>query len=283
MRTTMPFSTTRRLALAVTAAVAIALAASADVRAQSASADADDWQFGLSIYGWFPSVSGETAVPVSGEGGEIGVDVEDIIGDLEFVLMGTLDVHKGRWGMVADLIYMDIGASANGTRNGTIGGSPIPADAAADLKLDLQSLVVNLAGTYRAVEKPGLVLDVLAGVRYLDVEQKLDYTVSGSAGRSRSGEQTGTGEVSADNWDALIGLRGRFAFGAEDTWFVPYYLDVGTGDSDLTSQGAAGLGYAFAWGDLVADWRYLYYDLSSDGAIADMLFNGPVAGATFRW
>jgi hypothetical protein len=85
------------------------------------------------------------------------------------------------------------------------------------------------------------------------------------------------------NWDVIFGVRGRFAFGSQKALFIPYYLDMGVGDSDLTWQGVAGLGYAFGWGEIVAAWRHLYYDMSSGSAIDEISFSGPVAGVTFRW
>lgn len=60
-------------------------------------------------------------------------------------------------------------------------------------------------------------------------------------------------------------------------------MDAGTGDSDLTWQAAAGLGYTFGWGDVAIIWRYLDYDLPSDAKVADMNFSGPEAGVIFRW
>ncbi|MBK6396605.1 MAG: hypothetical protein IPF73_19570, partial [Betaproteobacteria bacterium] len=48
----------------------------------------------------------------------------------------------------------------------------------------------------------------------------------------------------------IIGVKGRYAFGADRRWFAPYYLDVRTGDSDLTWQAMGGLGYRFSWGDI---------------------------------
>ena len=44
---------------------------------------------------------------------------------------------------------------------------------------------------------------------------------------------------------------------------MPFYLDVGTGQSDRTTQAAVGLAYAFNWGDIDAMWRYLDYNLKS--------------------
>ena len=60
-------------------------------------------------------------------------------------------------------------------------------------------------------------------------------------------------------------------------------MDLGFGESNLTWQGVDGLGYAFRWGDIVAAWRYLYYDMASDAAIDNISFNGPEAGVALRW
>ena len=38
-----------------------------------------------------------------------------------------------------------------------------------------------------------------------------------------------------------------------------------------------------AKGELGVEWRYLDYDLKSDGPITDLNFNGPAAGVVFRW
>ena len=34
-------------------------------------------------------------------------------------------------------------------------------------------------------------------------------------------------------WDGIIGAKGRLALGANRQWFVPYYVDVGTGAADI--------------------------------------------------
>jgi hypothetical protein len=115
------------------------------------------------------------------------------------------------------------------------------------------------------------------------VEQKVKWDITGDVGPIAIPDRSGKVKESLSNWDALIGVRGRFAFGADYTWFVPYYLDVGAGDSDFTWQGFAGIGYAFHWGEVVAAWRYLYYDFPSSKAIDDMSFSGPVIGVTFSW
>ena len=51
----------------------------------------------------------------------------------------------------------------------------------------------------------------------------------------------------------------------------------------LDLQAAAGISYAFQWGELNALWRYLGYDLKPGRSLEDLKFNGPLIGATFRW
>ena len=64
---------------------------------------------------------------------------------------------------------------------------------------------------------------------------------------------------------------------------MPYYIDVGTGQTHLTWQGIAGLGYAFSWGDLIAVWRYIDYRFKSGDTFGSLSMNGPAIGAAFRW
>jgi hypothetical protein len=276
------FNSTAWKSLALVVLIIAFLESTAALAQQPASQD-ESWQFGVSIYGWFPDITGQTAFTQPGGGSDFEIDVDDILKDLEFTMMGMLEVHKGRWGFLTDLIYMDAKDSENGTRKAAIGRRQLPVGAAADIDLDLKSWIWTLAGTYRAIDQYGLTLNVLAGARYLDVEQEVDWDVTGNVGLIPVPDRTGSAKASLTNWDALIGVRGRYAFGARKAWFVPYHLDVGTGDSDFTWQGIAGLGYAFRWCEVAAVWRYLYYDLPSDKAISDVSFSGPAAGVTFRW
>ena len=80
----------------------------------------------------------------------------------------------------------------------------------------------------------------------------------------------------------IAGVRGHWKLG-DGAWFVPYYLDAGTGSSVLTAQALAGVGYAFKWGEIVATYRYVLYDMGDDKLLQDIRFAGPAIGATFRF
>jgi hypothetical protein len=60
-------------------------------------------------------------------------------------------------------------------------------------------------------------------------------------------------------------------------------VSTGTGDSDLTWQGIAGVGHDFKGGEIIAAWRYLDYDFKSGKSIESLHFSGPGAGVAFRW
>lgn len=268
----------RRLTLGAVLA-ATAFATSAPSLAQSG----DRWQYSATIYGWFPSIGGKTTFPQSSDGSSVTVDADKVLDDLKFVFMGALEARKGRWGGFTDLIYMDLGNGKSGTRDFSIGGSQIPADVQANAHYDLKGWTWTLAATYVAVESPAHVMQFLGGARMLKLDPKLNWELTGDIDQIPVIDREGSRETSDTNWDAIVGVKGRAMLGAERKWFIPYYLDVGTGESKFTWQAMGGLGYAFDRVDLFAAWRYLDYDMKSGSKIEDLNVSGPAVAVQFRW
>ena len=256
----------------------LALAAPLAAHAQASS---DGWQFEAAIYGWFPAISGTTSFPPNGGGPSIDVSMGDVIDALKFTFMGNFGMRNGQWGLWTDLVYADFGASRSGSRDFQIGGRPLPAGVSADLDLDIKSWIWTLAGTYLLKNDSEGTMDLLFGARLLDMTNGLSWNISGSGGVLPP--PTGSKEVSVTNWDGIVGLKGRVLLGSERRWFVPFYVDVGTGQSKLTWQLNAGVGYQFDWGALAATWRYLDYDFKSGSHVESVSFNGPVIGAIFKF
>ncbi len=268
------------IAALVVAASALAPLSAA---AQAVRTEPGPWRYAATVYAFLPKVDGSLGVPMGASSPKFSIDASSIIDNLEFTIMGSFDAHNGRWGVFTDLLYLDVSGSESKTRNFTIGDVALPATATADVSLGLKGVVWTLAGEYRVVSGPAWTLDVLAGARMFDVKPTLGWSIQGDLGSVSVPGRSGSNAQAATNWDAIVGIKGGYRFGANREWFVPVYLDVGTGESDLTWQGAAGLGYSFQWGDLLAMWRYLDYDLKSGESISDLSFNGPMLGATFRW
>jgi hypothetical protein len=176
----------------VIAAVALCPALAAADTTQSGTDSG--WQFNASIYAFLPSLGGSTVFPINTGGSSVNISVSQILNSLNFTFMGAFDAHKGPWGAFTDLIYVDLGASKSNTNDFTIGNIGIPAGTTANLHLNVKSLVWTLAGEYRVSDTPALKVDLLLGTRYLDLTEKLGWSISGNlgpivpAGRSGSSE-----------------------------------------------------------------------------------------------
>jgi opacity protein-like surface antigen len=197
--------------------------------------------------------------------------------------MGAFEGRRGPWGLATDVIYLDLGATKKETREFSIGEVGLPADVSADLKLGLTGWLWTLAGSYEVVQQNGLSVNVLAGARMLDLQEDLHWNLDGDISSLPVVDSSGSADARETQWDAIVGVKGRVTLGADRQWFLPYYLDVGAGESDLTWQGMAGLGYSFDSIDVVGVWRYLDYDLGDSTPIKSIDFNGAALGVTFRF
>jgi hypothetical protein len=265
--------------------VAAALCAGAMLCPTIASAQgADRWQFTGSLNLYLPSVSGSTTFPYSGGGGSAaGIDIDNILHHLQSAFMGSLEASNGTWGAFTDLVYVDFGASRSGTRSLTLGAVDLPVGAAADARYDLKGWAWTVAGEWRALTKPTYVMDALAGVRVLDIQQSLDWTLTGNIGSVALADRGGARNSRQRNVDAIVGVKGRVKFGEAGVWFIPYYLDAGVGESKWTAQVVGGVGRSFGWGDVVGSWRYLGYKMKSGQDLQDLSFSGPMLSAVFHW
>jgi hypothetical protein len=254
--------------------------------AQSASPgfESEKWMFAATIYGYLPDIGGKLNFPVETGGSSINVDAKTLIDHLKMTFMGALDVHNGKWGAFTDVLYLNVGGSKSQTHDFSIGRQGIPASTTADLNLDLKGFVWTIAGEYRVASDPkAWTVDVLAGARMLGVKPTLDWSIQGDLGPIPEAGRSGSKKLSEDLWDGIVGVKGRFAISDDRRWNLPFYLDVGTGQTQLTWQAAAGVSYSYQWGDVIAMWRYLAWKDSSGSPIESLNFNGPMIGATFRW
>lgn len=250
--------------------------------AEQSTWDPGPWRFTASLYGWFPSIDGKLTFP-SGREGSFIVDADQLLDDLNFAFMATLDAHNGRWGAFTDYIYMDVDGSSSGTQYFSIGGAQVPANLTGQVDFSLESSVWTIAGEYRVLFQPDWQLDLLAGARLLSVDSELSWGFRGDVDTLRLPGRAGTSGQSPSYWDGIIGVKGGYRFGANQEWYIPLYFDIGTGDSELTWQVAAGIGYSFPWGGLMAMWRYLDYEFDSNESISDLSFSGPMVGVQFHW
>jgi hypothetical protein len=98
----------------------------------------------------------------------------------------------------------------------------------------------------------------------------------------------GVGESSSDSlsnhaWNGIVGARGSYVL--NDRWYMPFHVDVGTGDSDLTWQAFAAIMYKVGKWEVGGGYRYLTFDFDDGDAFGqafnNLTVNGPIFGVNY--
>ncbi len=231
-----------------------------------------DWQFDAQLYIWAADFSGEVDTPL----GDVPFDVpfSTLVDNLQMGFFGSFEARKDKWLIFTDIVYLDVeaGASPAVTPGDSIDISGI---------VSMEGGAINLVGGYNLLVKGKSRLDLIAGVRYLDLGSEIAFsgTVSGNPVAVNKSVQMGTA------LDAIIGVKGKYAFANAERWSIPYHLDIGAGDSDFTWQALTGISYqAATWVDVALTYRHMEWDLkSTDGAIKNVNLSGPSFGAIFHF
>jgi hypothetical protein len=250
--------------------VAFSYAGALSIASLSVAAADDDWQYSGTLYFWAAGIKGETA-----RGAEVDVGFDTLLENLNMTFMGALEAKRGRWSLLADVVYLNVGANDAGT-------VPVPVQPGAVAQVDVSASVksrgwvISLLGAYNVLATPQASLDVLAGARYMELSLGFDLRAEGplrSVAKDVSAMET--------SWDGVVGIKGHVNL--SDRWYLPYYVDVGTGQSDLTWQAFGGVGYSFDWGDVSLVYRKIAGELDSDSKLDNIDYSGPVLSATWRF
>jgi hypothetical protein len=234
------------------------------------------WRFAVSPYVWLPRVSGGMRFtgPSVAEGfGSSSVDASmgpyNHLQHLIFASMIQGEARKGDWSVFADTVFLSFGkraASVNPAGKSENGSGAQTA---------MRGAMAELGGGFTIFRQSRILLDAIAGVRYLGAEGTLDGTFSEGSGAHTSQSQNIV--------NGFAGVRGRIAMTHDGRWYVPFYLDAGAGTSKLTWQAMTGIGYAMKWADVNLAYRYLAFHGSGDQLMQTVRLSGPSLGATFRF
>lgn len=252
------------------------------------------WSFEIAPYAWLPSVDatlryGNLRSPLAGSA-DVKADADDYFANLNFATAFSATARYDRFTLLTDVIYVsaDSGSSRVDSVNVLdVGRNPISSTLNAGGNSTLKTTLWTLAGGYTVASGAWGNVDVLAGFRYLGIEATTDYNLAltlvgprGNAGPTFGGAGRLSGR---DNlWNGIIGVRGRIAI-AETGLFVPYYLDLGAGDSNFTWQTFAGIGYQSGWAGVQLGWRYMSFDQGGNRLVQDMTMSGAYLAVNFSF
>ena len=221
-----------------------------------------DWEYTATLYGWFPGVTTTVETP-QGEI-EAEVDFDEVLETLDIAVLGALEARNGRWSLIGDLQYFDIGADF-ATPNGALfnGG-----------EVDSQMALFSAYATYAVVDNTDTRIDVGGGLRYNDATFETQLVSQGTAPNLTS-EDDGS-------WtDLLLAARVKHQF--NDQWSGIAYGDVGgfgiEDSSDLSWRAFAGAGYRFneTW-SVVGGYQYLSIDRDFERTNITAEIAGPFLG-----
>ncbi|MCD8515773.1 MAG: hypothetical protein LRY53_07460 [Burkholderiaceae bacterium] len=231
----------------------------------SISGHAQQWEFSVTPYLWALGINGS----ISHDGttlGNVNLSPGSVLSDLKMAGMVVGEARLGRVGLYIDAMYGDLGQTNSRVVD------QVNLSAKTSVKLGL----LTVAPSYTLTESAAWRVDGLVGVRVMWQDASSTITAT-------QFNQSITKSSSINVTDAVAGLKGRVKLGQSD-YFVPFYVDVGTGDkSSFTSQAYAGIGKTFSWGDLSLVAKNVYYQFKPNNLTTDLNLFGLAVGATFRF
>ena len=181
--------------------------------------------------------------------------------------MAAYELRKDKYSFLVDVIYL-----------GMSGGETVVTGPLATIfEEEFKAWVVSGYVGYNLIDNGNATLDLIGGVRYFSMDVDASITLEGPFGKNPSIPLSPSFEV----YDALIGVKGHFDI--NENWYVPYIFDIGAGDTDLTWQAQASIGYRFDWGDVLATYRYLHYEKDDHRLVEDFDLYGPKVGVVFHF
>ena len=185
------------------------------------AANSSGWTFNIAPYGWFANINVTSNLPLPPAlGGTVTTDSSigfgDLLSHLNFAAMVAADAQYGRFSVVTDFMYLNVGGAASDIRSVNFFGlSPIPISGAVrkSAGVNLNTKIWTLAGGYTIVQGDWGNFDVIAGFRYLGIPISVDYSLDLALTGPRGNGATfgGIGNVSgtAAIWNGIGGFRGR--------------------------------------------------------------------------
>lgn len=247
-----------------------------------------DWHVTLAPYVWLPTLKQNVqysipTLPHHGGGliqSSVQVGPSDYLAKINSAAMFSFEARKGALDLFGDYIYTNLSSSASVSSviSGPLGHVRIPVSFTTNSRL--AASIAEIAAGFSVAHGHDADLNVFAGWRQFPLHLTLAY----SAVIGKKGIINPTGTVAANPMasDVIFGLRGKAFLG--DHWYVPYYVDAGTGMTNQTWQAFTGAGYVANHGQTVLlAYRTLNYTgFPADFAVQRLVMYGPLLGYTFQ-
>jgi hypothetical protein len=276
------------------AATAIAFPACAQIASTAPNPEAPSgWTFAIAPYGWLPTIRAGLDFNRP-RGGTVTTNVSAGIGDyiskLNFALMGGAEARDDRFTIMTDLIYTNASLTQSEAHISSFnpGNGAIGVSTAQQLAVGtrMATTIWSIAGGYTVLQGPWGNVDGVLGMRMLVTGATTNYALTQdiilpnrTLGLSRDGSLT----LSTVNPEAIFGVKARFDI-PNSRFYIPFYVDAGTGALPFTWQIYTGIAYRLAdWADITAGYRYMAFQTGSSRGLHNLSLGGALVAANFRF
>ena len=233
-------------------------------QAQTQATGQDGWHYSLLVYGWGTGLSGDLGPNIKQF--EVHASTSDILSNLDFAAMAHFEAHNGKWGILVDPIYANLGKTVDSQ------GRRLERT----IDLNLEASVLGVAGSYQITKSPDADLDFTFGGRYTGLSADITPRRLPAFHASYS-------------WvDPVVGLVGSVRM--SKAWTFGYRADIGGFGvgSDLTWSGALTFDAQVSKAvSITFGYVALYNDYTTGSGPRqfkfDATFMGPALGVAWKW
>lgn len=229
------------------------------------------WRFEVTPYLWSPGLRG-TVNTNTDVAKSVDLTSSNVLGDLKSGGMISAEAHKGKWGIMGDLV------SATLQKSGSVPVETPDGRLTLGDKATAQMTLLTGVFTYTVANTKDAYVDALLGVRAIDLTVSGKVNIDGTSLQASTSKKTST-------VDPIIGAKGRYRI-ADSSWYIPFYGDIGGGGgtTNITWQAMTGIGKTFnSLIDASLTYRALYFDMKDGGVLAKTTMFGPQLSVTFKF
>jgi hypothetical protein len=225
-------------------------------------ANAADWDWMVAPYVWLPSINSDLERTVPPEGG-ISADTsfDDILDKGDGAFLIRAEGQGDDFGVLADFVYLGLADDHEFERFNT--------------ETDLDARLFDLAGVWSPGDERYQGFEVIAGLRYIDVNVSAQFDPVNPAFATTSFNGGDT------LYDFMLGVR--FTTELSDKWSLSLRGDGSTGDSEGTWNFDGTVYYKTNSGAWFAGYRYLSVEYGNNDRNVRLNLSGPTFGYAFKF
>jgi len=214
---------------------------------------------------------------------DLKVGPSDYLAKINSTVMFDVSARQGLGFVFGDYVYTNLSTSSNIVTSitGPLGHVTIPVHISTSSRL--ASSIWELGGGFTLAHGHSADLNFFAGWRQFPINLTLGWNAT--LGQQGLIAPSGTVALNRQIGDFIFGLQGK-AYFDNSRWYVPYYIDFGTGNQAQSWQGIVGAGYEFPHGQsLLLTYRNLsYYGFAETPPIQlqRVSLGGPLLGYRFN-